>query len=113
MLVSGQFICMLYAFAIVNAKPRFRIKMPEGISGEWTQNTGIRQGCPLSPYLYIIANSFLMPDFPKDFNRLIHQTPEGTQYPTLLFADGTLLLTNTAKKMSIAPGTYHRPQSPV
>ena len=45
--------------------PRFRIKIQEGISDEYEQKIGIRQGCPLSPYLYIIATSCLMTDVLK------------------------------------------------
>ena len=80
--------------------PRFRIKIPEGISRELTQDIGIRQGCPLSPYLYIIATSCLTEDFLRDLQ--LTDTPEGTSFPTLLFADDTLLLTKTARQMTKA-----------
>ena len=86
--------------AEIYRNPRFRIRIPEGISEEHQQDIGIRQGCPLSPYLYIIATSCLMQDFLTDYNKQIHELPEGTQSPTLLFADDTLLLTKTAKQMT-------------
>ena len=80
--------------------PKFRIKIPEGISEEHQQVIGIRQGCPLSPYLYIVATSCLMNDFLIDYQKKIDHIPEGLKYPTLLFADDTLLLSETAKQMT-------------
>ena len=32
--------------------PRFRVKDREGVSEFYTQGAGIRQGCPLSPYVF-------------------------------------------------------------
>ena len=81
--------------------PRFRIKLPEGISTEKTQDVGIRQGCPLSPYLYIIATSCLMEDLLVDFRKEYNSTPMGAAHPFLLFSDDTLLLTDTSEQMTI------------
>ena len=86
--------------AAIYSNPKFRIKIPEGISEEHPQTIGIRQGCPLSPYLYIIATSCLMKDFLQDYQNQIQVIPEGLQYPTLLFADDTLLMTSTARQMT-------------
>ena len=86
--------------AILYREPRFRIKIIEGISDEFRQATGIRQGCPLSPYLYIIATTCLMLDLLRDLEYTDITSPQGTTYPLLLFADDTLLLTDTAKQMT-------------
>ena len=51
----------------IYSNPHFRIKIPEGTSDEFPQDIGIRQGCPLSPCLYIIATSCLMTDPLRDF----------------------------------------------
>ena len=77
----------------VYENPRFRIKLPEGISSEKSQDIGIRQGCPLSPYLYIIATSCLIQDLFRDFRNTDIPTPMGATYPVLLFADDTLRVT--------------------
>ena len=84
--------------ATLYQNPRFRIKIIEGISEEFRQETGMRQGCHLSPYLYILANSCLMLDLLKVLDGHGMTPPQGTAYPILLFADDTLLLTDTARQ---------------
>ena len=83
----------------IYTNPRFRIKIPEGTSDEFSQDIGIRQGCPLSPYLYIIATSCQMTDLLKDLRNTEIQPPTGATYPVLLFADDTLLITEKAAHM--------------
>ena len=90
---------MISLVKAIYTSPRFRIKIPEGISDEFQQEIGIRQGCPLSPYLYIIATSCQMTDLLKDFDKLDIELPTGARYPTLLFADDTLLFTEKAAHM--------------
>ena len=92
---------MIRLVELLYASPKFRIKIQEGISEEFEQQIGIRQGCPLSPYLYIIAPSCLMTDVLKDWeNEPENAPPPGASHPALLFADDTLLLTDTATKMT-------------
>ena len=90
---------MISLVRAIYTSPRFRIEIPEGISDELHQEIGIRQRCPLSPYLYIIATSCQMTDLLRDIQDLDTEPPTGARYPTLLFADDTLLLTDKAAHM--------------
>ena len=83
--------------------PRFRIKVPEGISQERDRKIGTRQGCTLSQYLYIIATSCLMEDLLTDYRKRDITPREGTTFPALLFADDTLLSMSTAEQMTTLP----------
>ena len=73
---------MIRLVELLYASPNFRIKIPEGISEEYEQQISIRQGCPLSPYLYIIATSCLMTDVLKDWdNEPDNALPPGANHP--------------------------------
>jgi hypothetical protein len=49
-------------FSAMYASIKFKIKDGEGFSSEREQRTGIRQGCPLSPYLFIILMTAMFMD---------------------------------------------------
>ena len=42
----------------IYATPLFRVRSTDGSSADYTQDTGIRQGCPLSPLLFITITSY-------------------------------------------------------
>ena len=90
---------MISLVQAIYTSPRFRIRIPEGVSDEFHQEIGSRQGCPLSPYLYIVATSCQMTDLLKDFGNLDIEPPTGARFPTLLFADDTLLFSEKAAHM--------------
>ena len=79
--------------------PQFRVKMGNEESNWKTQTTGIRQGCPLSPYLFIILMTVLFRDV-RDGLNIGNQAVEGMDFHELLYADDTALITTTAPSMN-------------
>eukprot|EP00971_Amphidinium_carterae_P344108 6484291-Amphidinium_carterae.1 len=88
----------LFAQMIGNiyAAPQFCVKLPFGFSDSFTQRCGIKQGCCLSPFLFILVTSIMFTEILQDYNTLDGPFPSllplGAMYPCLLYADDTLLL---------------------
>ena len=56
------------------------------------QETGIRQGCPLSPYLFILLMTAMFKDIRKRLNTPKHIEPiSGIHFSENLYADDTLI----------------------
>eukprot|EP00972_Heterocapsa_arctica_P005962 877475-Heterocapsa_arctica.AAC.1 len=78
-------------------EPTFAVKKGKSRSTERKQNAGIRQGCPLSPYLFIIILTAIMMDIENDLTPaerelLKRGKPSHTQINQLFYAEDTSIL---------------------
>ena len=62
---------MLQIIRAIYSNRRFQVRDAGHISHHHTQNFGICQGCPLSPFLFIMLMTVLMPDA----KRMLHSSP--------------------------------------
>ena len=90
----GNVIASLYA------QPQFAVEL-NGKSSEWKiQQRGIRQGCPLSPYLFIVLMTVMFEDVYADFKKLrTHGSFDGVPFWELLYADDTILVGKNTKDL--------------
>ena len=96
----------------IYADPEFKVRI-DGRDSDWhKQSTGIRQGCPLSPYLFIVVMHVVFEMVLVDVqNRCSNESGEvfvgydgmPLDYHELLFADDTLLF---AGRVLLSPHCY-------
>ena len=83
--------------------PQFRIRAEGNFSANRRQHSGIRQGCPLSPYLFTILMSAMFRDIKTKLNTSKQQEPiQGMRFAEILYADDTLVFgthTHTINKL--------------
>eukprot|EP00975_Prorocentrum_lima_P061546 12880533-Prorocentrum_lima.AAC.1 len=74
----------------------------DGKASTWRQQlTGIRQGCPLSPYLFIIVMTVMYYDIHHDDQvRTTRQRVRGTEADEVLYADDTVCIGQTVAAMT-------------
>ena len=82
--------------------PTFAVKIKGITSDHRAQERGIRQGCPLSPYLFLIVMAVMFDDIHLHCDRSIafHLAP-GVTFSEVLYADDTVLVTDNCRAMNI------------
>ena len=79
--------------------PQFFVEI-EGDKSEYqTQSTGIRQGYPLSPYLFLLVMTCLFHDVKQQIQLSTKPRIPTVAHDEIMFADDTVLITKTAATM--------------
>ena len=82
--------------------PTFKVEI-DGKESKWyKQETVIRQGCPISPYLFLIVMTVIFHDIHESANlqtNLIRHRMAGTSYDENLYADDTICISQDTRTM--------------
>ena len=82
-------------------RPTFKVEV-EGFESEWhSQETGIRQGCQFSPYLFLTVMTVLVHDVHEhDSTGNMLKKISGANFIEVLYADATIILSTDTRTIN-------------
>ena len=98
--ISGSAFCRMVQMLYI--KWNISIKLSNGTSPRFFLKWGVRQGCPVSPYLFLIATHFLSTHINN--SQLIGITIGNTKIKISQLADDTALFLNDSSQIKLALG---------
>ncbi len=74
----------------------------DGETSSWKeQETGIRQGCPLSPYLFLIVMTAIFNDVHANMGAgMVRGRVPGTEFDEVMYADDTICISTDTRLMN-------------
>ena len=97
--IPSQIIANIEA---INENPKFKVRDTDGESEFKKQNSGIRQGCPLSPYVFLSVMTVMFSDIHNRIDKeIISGKIDGLLFTEILYADDTRIVLKKTKETHI------------